>query len=163
MLEFLFNFIEHNIFLIFLFVLILGIASAYSKSTRFLFLSLLGIAVSYFALLCLYRLGIGIDFLYDWSCKWVVTICNQIDYYSIFCLNHSILFSKLIEFLFAHSYSDLLLALLHITMIFTLIFVIIEVVIPRLKPIAFKKIKNNAKRINKITVFYNTINSTQSK
>ncbi|MDE6407729.1 MAG: hypothetical protein K2K50_03900, partial [Anaeroplasmataceae bacterium] len=140
MLEFLFNFMENNIILIFLCVLILGIASAYSKSTKVLFLSILGVSAAYFALLCLYRLGIGIEFLYDWSCRWVIAICNQIDYYSILCLNNSILLHKLMEFILTRCFSNYALTLLHITVLFTLIFIVIEIVIPRLKLIIVKKL-----------------------
>ncbi|MDE5546354.1 MAG: hypothetical protein K2I88_02705, partial [Anaeroplasmataceae bacterium] len=160
MLEFLFNFMENNIILIFLCVLILGIASAYSKSTKFLFLSILGTAAMYFALLCLYRLGIGIEFLYDLSCKYVIAICNQIDYYSIFCLNNSILLHRLMEFVLTHFSYDYLLTFLHITILISLIFIVIEVVIPRLKPIVYKKIYINTNKINNIKVFTYTINST---
>lgn len=81
MLEFLFDFIERNILLVFLCVLLLGIASAYSKGIKFLFLSILGTIMTYFAFLCFYRLGYGFESLYQWSCEIVIRICYYIDYY----------------------------------------------------------------------------------
>lgn len=161
-LEYLFDFLEKNILLVFLCVLFLGIASIYSKGIKFLFFSILGASAAYFGLLCLYRLGIGIEVLYDWSCQCVIHICNQIDYYNILFANHFVLLSKLIELVVQHSFSGTLLYLIHISAILALITLFIEIVVPRIK-IYIRKIRLYFKNLNKKTYFSYTINRTQSK
>ncbi len=163
MLEFLFGFIERNIFFIFLCVLALGIASAYSKGIKFLFLSILGISAMYFALLCFYRLGYGIELLYNWSCKYVIRICYFIDYYSFLCLNHSIFLTKIMDYFLIHSNGNLLFYFIHFTVLLGFLILAIEIIIPKIKFIYVQKIKINMKEINKKPYFYNTINRVQSK
>ena len=163
MLEYLFDFMKQNIFLIFLVVLFLGIASVYSRRIKFLFLSLLGVAALYFALLCLYRLGIGIEGLYEWSCRFVILICEHIDFYNILCLNHSLVFTKVLEILMHRSFSDAMLYMIHISIIIALIVLAIDILLPRLKLINLRKINFNNVKLNKNLYSSNTINRTQDK
>lgn len=163
MLEYLFNFIEQNIFLIFLCVLSLGIASVYSKGIKFLFLSIVGIAALYFALLCLYRLGIGIEVLYNWSCKVVIQICNQIDYYNLFCCQHSVIFSKVLEVLTHRSFSNGFICITQIILILLVIIAAKDILLIDLKITGSKKVFFNYNVGNKNEELTNTINRTQSK
>lgn len=163
MLEFLFNFIEQNIILVFFCVLFLATASIYSKRIKFLFFFLLGGAATYFALLCLYRLGIGIEALYNWSCDFVISICNQIDYCSLFGYGHSPLLVKVFEVVFQHLFADRMLCLIHLTFFISFALVMILILLPRLKVVAIKKIEIHRHYFNKKIYFSNTINSTQSK
>lgn len=163
MLEYLFDFMERNIILIFLCVLILCIASAYSKGIKCLFLSILGCATIYFALLCLYRLGIGIDGLYDWASNFVIRLCNYIDFGGMFLSNHSIISTKLLEILFHNTSSNIFLWCLHTTCGIALIVLAIEIIIPRIKFILLYKIQLNIKQINKKSYFPNTISRVQSR
>lgn len=163
MLEYLFNFMKQNIFLIFIVVLFLGIASVYSKRIKFLFLSILGLAALYFALLCLYRLGIGIETLYECSCRFVILICEHIDCFNILCLNHSLFLSKVLEILIQRSFSSAFLYMIHISLIIALIVLAIEVLLPRLKTIHLRKINFNNTKLNKNSYSSNTINKSQNK
>ncbi|MBD5390684.1 hypothetical protein HDR67_01615 [bacterium] len=163
MLEYLFNFMKHNIILIFVVVMFLGIASIYSKKMKLLFLSILGMAGLYFALLCLYRLGIGIEGLYVWSCKVVIFVCEQIDYYNILCLNRSLMSSKLFELFMHRSFSDILLYVIHISILISFIILTIDILLPRLKLIYLRKINFNNNNSNKNLYFSNTIIRTQYK
>ena len=163
MLEYLLNFIENNLFLIFLCLIILGIASIYSKGIKFLFLSILGGAALYFALLCLHHWGVGIEFLYKISSKYVIAVCEQIDYYSILFFNHSLLITKFMEIFLPTSMSSLLFYVLHISVFITVILIAAGVILPHLCYINLKKVEIRITKVNKINYFYNTINKTQSK
>lgn len=163
MLEYLFDFIEHNILIVFLCVLFLGIASAYSKKMKTIFLVILGLAAVYFALLCLYRLGIGIDALYEWSSKYVIMICNQIDYISYFIFQHTIITTKILKFILHNSLSNAVLSFINLSLIVCFVLLTIEIIIPQIKHIFQKKFILNLKELNKSIQFNNTINSTVSK
>lgn len=162
-LEYLFNFIEHNIILVFLCVLILSIASAYSKKAKIIFLALLGGAAFYFALLCFYRLGIGIQGLYDWSCRCVVYLCNQIDYCNIISVNHMVFLPKFMEFALHHSISEAFFTFVETIVIFILVLIALEGTVKIFKNVSFKKININTKATNKIYYFSYNNNDVISK
>lgn len=163
MLEYLFNFITNNIIIIFLCVLSLAIASIYSKRMKYLFYILLGGAAVYFMLLCLYRLGIGIDVLYEWSCKYVVMFCNQIDYLSFFLFQHTIILTRVFKLIMHNSFYNSILCLVSLSLILAFILLTIEVILPKLTITKSKKVILNLKELNKTIQFYNTINRTESK
>lgn len=75
MLAYLIEFVKNNIILILFIMLIFCITSLYSKKIRNLFVICIGLGVFYIALLGLYQFGIGIDFLYNFSCKWITLTC----------------------------------------------------------------------------------------
>lgn len=162
MLEYLFSFIEHNITLIFLIVLAFGIASAYFKSIKILFLSLLGLSTLYFALLCLYRLGFGIAALYEWSCNYVLLICNHIDAYGLIIFHHSFVVSRAINGLLYHPIQGGILCFFQLVL-FMFIILSLYAITPRIKGENFKKVKIRSVIANKNKIIYNTINKTQSK
>ncbi|MDE7263645.1 MAG: hypothetical protein K2N64_03170 [Anaeroplasmataceae bacterium] len=163
MLEYLFTFMEKNIVLIFLCVLFLGIASVYSKGIKFLFLSIVGTAALYFALLCLYRLGIGIDVLYNWSSQIVIQICKQIDYYNLFCAHHSVLFSKILEVLSYRSFSNGLIWITQLILVLCILLAAKDILLINFKIAGVKKVFFNYNVGNKNEEITNTINRTQSK
>lgn len=163
MLEFLFDFLERNIVLVFVCVMFLGIASAYSKGMKFLFLSILGIAMTYFALLCFYRLGYGFEGLYQWSCNIVLRICYYIDYYSIFCFSHSFIITKIMEGILHQSPSNMTLYIFHILASITFVIIVIAIIVPKVRILFRNTIQINMKDINKITIKYDTNNRVQAK
>lgn len=163
MLEYLFNFITKNIAIIFLCVLSLAIASIYSKRIKYLFYTILGGAALYFVLLCLYRLGIGIDVLYEWSCKYVLMICNQIDCFNFFFFQHTFVLTKIMNLILHDSLSNVLLCLVSISLVVVFVLLTIEIVLPRFSTKNYKKIEINLKELNKSNQFTNTINRIESK
>lgn len=163
MLEFLFDFIERNILLVFLCVLLLGIASAYSKGIKFLFLSILGTIMTYFAFLCFYRLGYGFESLYQWSCEIVIRICYYIDYYSFFCYNHSYFITKILEYLMQQTSSGVILCMMHILVSIGFILIACFFFIPKLRLYTPYKLDLNFKDIHNVAWKYNTINRVQSR
>lgn len=163
MLEYLFDFIENNILLIFIVVLILGVASVYSKGVKFLFFSLLGLAALYFGLLCLYRLGIGIEKIYVWSSKYVIMLCNQLDYYNFICLSHFDILAKVIEVSVQNTVLDSILYLIYFSAVISCVAVAVFIFIPKIVYTKQKKIKINHDILNKNTEIPNTINKSHPK
>ncbi len=107
MLEYLFDILQKNIIFIFFCVLGLAIASAFSKKVKIVFVGLIVLSASYFALLCLYRLGIGIDSLYYESCKIVIAVCEGFEQYHFLFFNSEIFF-RLIKITSLTSLNDIL-------------------------------------------------------
>lgn len=100
MLEYLLFYIEQNILLIFLCVLALVISSTYSKIIKSIFIFTLVCSFIYFIFLCLYRLGIGIDILYCFSSKLIISFLEHIKCYSVLGINHFIAIEHLTECVF---------------------------------------------------------------
>ncbi|MDE5714833.1 MAG: hypothetical protein K2I42_01745, partial [Anaeroplasmataceae bacterium] len=118
MLEYLFNILQKNILLVFSCVLGLAIASAFSKKIKILFISIIGLSASYFALLCFYRLGIGIDSLYYESCKIVIAVCEWFEQYHFLFLNSEILF-RILKVSSLSSLNDVLYQIEFLTIVIT--------------------------------------------
>lgn len=163
MLEYLFNFITNNIVIIFLCVLSLAIASIYSKRIKCLFYTILCGAALYFVLLCLYRLGIGIEVLYEWSCKWVVMVCHQIDYISLFFFQQPFILTRVLKLFLHDSLFNVLLCLVGISFVLVFVLITIETVLPKFSLNKHKKVEINLKELNKSNQFTNTINRIESK
>ncbi len=163
MLEYLLTFIQNNIFIIFFAVLFLGIASIYSKKMKIIFLTLLGVAVAYFILLCLHKCGIGIDCLYEWSSKYVIILCNQLDVYTMLFVQHSFILNKVMEALSHHSLTEIILCVTQIALFIAFVLITITIVLPRFLVEKIQKIKINRFHINKYCLFINTINRTQTR
>ncbi|MCM1131710.1 MAG: hypothetical protein NC310_07375 [Roseburia sp.] len=163
MLEYLFTFIKNNIFVIFLVLVFLASASAYSKKIKFFFLGTLGLAFVYFVLLCLYRLGIGIDSLYEWSSKYVILLCNQLDLFSMVFVQQSFILTKTLEVLGHHSLTDVILCITQLAFLIALVLLTIIIVIPRFVGEKVNKIKISRFCINKYSLFINTNNRTQTR
>lgn len=163
MLEYLLTFIQHNIFIIFFVALFLGIASVFSKKIKIVFFTLLGLGLTYFCLLCLYRWGIGIESLYEWSSKYVILVCHQLDIYTFLFVNHSFILTKVLEALSHHSLTETILCFTQLSIFISLVALTIIVVIPRIADEKITKIDIKRFNINKYPFFINTINRTQTR
>ncbi len=148
MLEYLFNFIESNILLIFFGVLFFSISSIYSKKMKMLFITILIFSTLYFAFLCLYRLGIGIDILYYWSSKIIITIVEHIKSLFVFNLEHFIFVDHISNIVFR----DQMINKFMIIFFFISSIIILPLVISLYKPLIIdlkcKIIKLNIKNNN---------------
>lgn len=162
MLEYLFNFLEENIILVFFCVLILGIASIYSKGIKSLFVFLLCGTAFYFMLLCLYRLGIGVESLYIWSSKWVVMICNQIHYYSFLGTSQLVFLPHVLELLTHQQIPNYIVVLFETIFLLILILFVVEVYKIKLLWIKPNNASIKINKHNKNFYFTNTINRVSS-
>lgn len=102
MLDYLLDLITKYISIVFICVLILCMASTYSKKIKVLFITILVLFASYFALLCLYKLGVGIQPLYEWSCDIVYFLCSYIERFNIIIFNNEFILSRLIYMILNH-------------------------------------------------------------
>ncbi len=162
MLEYLFDFIESNIILIFICVLFFTISSIYSKKMKMFFIAVLMCATLYFALLCLYRLGIGIDFLYCCSSKIIITVIEHMKCLFIFDFEHLIGTEYLSNIIFGEKMVDKF----TISIFFVSSIIILPLIINSHKPLIInfecKKIKLDIKNkifINKYDKFKKQISN----
>lgn len=79
MLDYLMNFIQQYIMYIVIIIIILAIISNFSKFVKRIFVSVVGLGFIYLFLLCLYELGIGIESLYQFSCRYIYMACELIE------------------------------------------------------------------------------------
>ncbi len=111
MLDYLLALIEKNIMLICFIVLVLSIASFYSKNTKRVFISITAVIASYFAMLCLQKLHIGPDSFYNATYKYVYALCAVFEKITGVLQEHNLIFMRIFNSFAFHTIDALSIAM----------------------------------------------------
>lgn len=111
MLDYLLALIEKNIMLICFIVLVLSIASFYSKNTKRAFIFITAVIASYFAMLCLQKLHIGPDSFYNATYKYVYALCAVFEKITGVLPEHNLIFMRIFNSFAFHTIDALSIAM----------------------------------------------------
>lgn len=103
MLDYLLALIEKNIMLICFIVLVLNIASLYSKNAKRVLISITSVIALYFAMLCLQKLHIGPDSFYNATYKYVYAICAVFEKITGVLPEHNLIFMRFFSLVTFHT------------------------------------------------------------
>lgn len=103
MLDYLLALIEKNMMLICFIVLVLSIASLYSKNARRVFIIISSAIASYFAMLCFQKLHIGPDSFYNATYKYVYALCAVFEKITGVLPEHNLIFMRIFSLLTFHT------------------------------------------------------------
>lgn len=118
MLDYLLALIEKNVMLICFIVLVLSIASLYSKNAKRAFISITAVIASYFAMLCLQKLHIGPNSFYNATYKYVYALCGVFEKITGVLPEHNLIFMRIFNLFTFHTIN-----VLSIVMFFTFIII----------------------------------------
>lgn len=159
MLEYLFDFIESNILLIIFCVLFLTISSIYSKKMKILFIVISMCATLYFAFLCLYSLGVGIEPLYYLSSKIIIMVLEHIKCLFKFNLEYLMLTERLSNVYYGEQLINKFTIIIYFTLSIILFPLVINLYKPLIIDIKCKVIKLNIKN----NIFINKYNKIKKQ